>query len=118
MRISDWSSDVCSSDLADLGEGGFGDVERLAKSLMQRRQPVEQTLRAAELVVGTVLAAVQQLLRLRTFFKQSARMCELAILGFDPVEFIIAKRQCIAFADLQLKQFELRWIAAVGCPRR
>src|SRR3546814_10128786 len=74
MRISDWSSDVCSSDLADLGEGGFGDVERLAKSLMQRRQPVEQTLRAAELVVGTVLAAVQQLLRLRTFFKQAARM--------------------------------------------
>src|SRR3546814_7466761 len=60
--------------LADLGEGGFGDVERLAKSLMQRRQPVEQTLRAAELVVGTVLAAVQQLLRLRTFFKQAARM--------------------------------------------
>src|SRR3546814_3487074 len=65
--------------LADLGEGGFGDVERLAKSLMQRRQPVEQTLRAAELVVGTVLAAVQQLLRLRTFFKQAARMCELAM---------------------------------------
>src|SRR3546814_17136466 len=84
---------------------------------MQRRQPVEQTLRAAELVVGTVLAAVQQLLRLRTFFKQAARMCELAMFGFDPVEFIIAKRQCIEFADLELPEFELRWIAAAGCPQ-
>src|SRR3546814_20086716 len=84
---------------------------------MQRRQPVEQTLRAAELVVGTVLAAVQQLLRLRTFFKQAARMCELAMFGFDPVEFIIAKRQCIEFADLELQEFEMRWIAAAGCPQ-
>src|SRR3546814_19494675 len=59
--------------LADLGEGGFGDVERLAKSLMQRRQPVEQTLRAAEMGVGTVLAAVQPPLPLATFFQPAAR---------------------------------------------
>src|SRR3546814_17059284 len=50
--------------LADLGEGGFGDVERLAKSLMQRRQPGEPTLRADALVVGTVPAAQQKPFRL------------------------------------------------------
>src|SRR3546814_10129148 len=44
-------------------------------------------------------------------------MCELAMFGFDPVEFIIAKRQCIEFADLELQEFELRWIAAAGGPQ-
>src|SRR3546814_14112898 len=32
MRISDWSSDVCSSDLNDVGAGGV-DVEALASAL-------------------------------------------------------------------------------------
>src|SRR3546814_14205847 len=31
MRISDWSSDVCSSDLLQLLEIGFGDTARVAR---------------------------------------------------------------------------------------
>src|SRR3546814_7129946 len=46
MRISDWSSDVCSSDLRDLHEQGllgYGtphDVRRLAEPAKPGRQPI------------------------------------------------------------------------------
>src|SRR3546814_7243006 len=33
MRISDWSSDVCSSDLLDFGEVRAGTVQRLFRGL-------------------------------------------------------------------------------------
>src|SRR3546814_12933397 len=37
MRISDWSSDVCSSDLA--GENGRADGDRLFPEFLRRRDP-------------------------------------------------------------------------------
>src|SRR3546814_13339960 len=37
MRISDWSSDVCSSDLADLGLGG-GDLRASERTFQQIQQ--------------------------------------------------------------------------------
>src|SRR3546814_9641538 len=42
MRISDWSSDVCSSDLGDQGEKGEGGADRrggLGRQVGQRMAP-------------------------------------------------------------------------------
>src|SRR3546814_15388171 len=46
MRISDWSSDVCSSDLASRGTGHAHPIQT-GKNKMANRQPQRQTLAAA-----------------------------------------------------------------------
>src|SRR3546814_5342761 len=51
MRISDWSSDVCSSDLVVAQQGAeFGLGEALHTGLVadQRQQPAQPNVRAAE----------------------------------------------------------------------
>src|SRR3546814_14135233 len=68
MRISDWSSDVCSSDLVDVVDGAAGGVGALDVVLggVAVHQPAD---RAADLVVDAGLAAGadgdERLLRLR-----------------------------------------------------
>src|SRR3546814_11586632 len=62
MRISDWSSDVCSSDLPDalrareqlLPELGQGDAARLALEQRQAEQILERADRAADSRLGQV----------------------------------------------------------------
>src|SRR3546814_6210199 len=44
VRISDWSSDVCSSDLRGIGDGGFGGRRG------EREQPVHQALTGRRMV--------------------------------------------------------------------
>src|SRR3546814_20481503 len=59
MRISDWSSDVCSSDLNDLADRvGDGRAEKpvLAQSDVERRQ-VDKSM--ADRGIGAQLGAVQ-----------------------------------------------------------
>src|SRR3546814_18322570 len=45
MRISDWSSDVCSSDLRAVGAQMQHRPEDLARILIERRAEVEQQMR-------------------------------------------------------------------------
>src|SRR3546814_4546880 len=72
MRISDWSSDVCSSDLshraaaalarveaaAAAARAQFAVIESEAAQVAARRQEVEASLRLAEIALGdTVIRA-------------------------------------------------------------
>src|SRR3546814_1237154 len=58
MRISDWSSDVCSSDLA----GEFGDLGRALDSMRERlegKQYVEQYVHALTHELKSPLSAIR-----------------------------------------------------------
>src|SRR3546814_3138331 len=58
MRISDWSSDVCSSDLGELAVGVEPDLPRsLTYAVMRPWRPVEDTIVYNE---GLLLDAVAQ----------------------------------------------------------
>src|SRR3546814_1744465 len=56
MRISDWSSDVCSSDLADAGEQDVPGLREIAGD--RRHRQVGQALRGVDLAALARRAAV------------------------------------------------------------
>src|SRR3546814_16822018 len=58
MRISDWSSDVCSSDLEELVEVGARDAQE-AQALEQRHRPVARLGEDAEVEVQLRQLAVE-----------------------------------------------------------
>src|SRR3546814_17601355 len=76
MRISDWSSDVCSSDLLDdqLGHGIAG--RRLAAEDLHPRQPVRHRIVADLVVERDGLKEVQ----------------ELALVLVDPIDLDVQQR--------------------------
>src|SRR3546814_1822637 len=52
MRISDWSSDVCSSDLIGVGRRHRADIDDRALALdQQRQQPVRKSDQASDIGV-------------------------------------------------------------------
>src|SRR3546814_17019299 len=57
MRISDWSSDVCSSDLLDAGgKQSFEDIEQdLLHGDGERQHPVEEGADAGQVITQTAI---------------------------------------------------------------
>src|SRR3546814_10350673 len=59
MRISDWSSDVCSSDLPRVGEGAVvGSVHALSPSSLQR--PAARAVPAGQKALDSILRTGQE----------------------------------------------------------
>src|SRR3546814_18148622 len=48
MRISDWSSDVCSSDLAQTGEVGLSEITVTARKITENRQKAPASITVLE----------------------------------------------------------------------
>src|SRR3546814_3211012 len=67
MRISDWSSDVCSSDLEAAAEEGHGDLDRLLEILVleieavARRRPLLLIVEDLHWIDPTSLELLQRL---------------------------------------------------------
>src|SRR3546814_19268397 len=93
MRISDWSSDVCSSDLADR-DGKAGDEQDAAHALSRRRHGDFDFFRhGSSTVGGTVTAgkiqlhATEQCIELIALGFRQAAQCVLARLRSDLPDF-------------------------------
>src|SRR3546814_16085154 len=81
MRISDWSSDVCSSDLRELGCISF-DFRRVRRRIEQLRGPFmnrRRRTRAVEQLRELIFARVQNQ---RGFAVAQAGQLELAVIQF------------------------------------
>src|SRR3546814_18271546 len=75
MRISDWSSDVCSSDLITELEQGIGGLGRIRKAIQQR---LKARLRQLE-ILRDVIAFAQPVIRIgreRAFRIRSEKILE------------------------------------------
>src|SRR3546814_1546931 len=57
MRISDWSSDVCSSDLACVGSPGRAAQCQLGQSITDRASPTRETCRETRAMASRRLPA-------------------------------------------------------------
>src|SRR3546814_15969876 len=58
MRISDWSSDVCSSDLESFSPMLPDDIERLAQQVLETASAAELSLATAESCIGGMIASL------------------------------------------------------------
>src|SRR3546814_14619487 len=106
MRISDWSSDVCSSDLDDLMEGRVALVE---------------TQEQADLEAQAVLAGGPRMRRVRGAAEQyllgpAARLISPALMRMQ-VPALQVRIDVMGLGAIALVPIELVWTGTGFCPR-
>src|SRR3546814_12616259 len=68
MRISDWSSDVCSSDLAELDDS----LDRKRVTVMHNQRSISSKSDRAQRLQGIQALSIEDLVNCEMFFRQNS----------------------------------------------
>src|SRR3546814_11351316 len=117
MRISDWSSDVCSSDLFDSVETGMPDLALISLSVQPLRLRMPRI--TAPRVGGSVRVAITFSIPCLTIFQSGSLFPyrSIALLvpwqGFSPLAARVHDRK-IGRASLRRRECPSLWISGGG----